>query len=486
MASYTEFFADASGGGASNMNGGGINGGGIPTAAAAYTSTNGNWSTVTNIFTPTDGSTPANSVNVGDFASVYIDGATTPVYLARVTAVAAGANGGITLSSTAKSGTAPTTSANTRSIKVGGVWLGPNGTKQHPFDLITTSLTNSAGDIPRVNFKTGTNYAVTAGITQSGSGPLVFQGYTTSAGDGGRAVIDGGTSGASYIVLILSGGNGTTLADFIVQHNGATGSQAGLSLQATLCFVRNVIVNNVVGDGFVVQSNTGNVLIECEAYACNTSNTASKAGFDVTIQATTLIRCYAHDNTGSNSIGFRVNARGISLIQCIADTNGSHGIAFTGGNLLMNVVNCDLYNNTGDGINIGTATELVYIENCNFIKNGGYGINASGAGGYGLIFNCGYGSGSQVNTSGTTHTLGGIAESGAVTYASGVTPWNAPVTGDFTITLAAANGAGRGAFTETDGTNTGTVGKPDIGAAQAAASAAGMLFHATLTGGCDG
>jgi len=44
-----------------------VNAGSTTNNTAAYTSTNGNWSTVTNKFTPTDGSTPASSVNVGEF-----------------------------------------------------------------------------------------------------------------------------------------------------------------------------------------------------------------------------------------------------------------------------------------------------------------------------------------------------------------------------------------------------------------------------------
>ena len=49
-------------------------------------------------------------------------------------------------------------------------------------------------------------------------------------------------------------------------------------------------------------------------------------------------------------------------------------------------------------------------------------------------------------------------------FASDVTPWVDPANGDFRINLAAAKGAGRGSYTQNAGG--GTVGYPDIGAAQ--------------------
>lgn len=59
---------------------------------------------------------------------------------------------------------------------------------------------------------------------------------------------------------------------------------------------------------------------------------------------------------------------------------------------------------------------------------------------------------------------------GTVTYPSNASPYNSPTTGDFTITLAEAKGAGRGAFLQTASGYAGTVGHQDIGAAQHADS----------------
>lgn len=72
----------------------------------------------------------------------------------------------------------------------------------------------------------------------------------------------------------------------------------------------------------------------------------------------------------------------------------------------------------------------------------------------------------MANTSGQTNGLDDFDIIGSVTYANDVTPWVDPANGDFRIDLAAAQGTGRGAFLQTDGSHAGTVSYPDIGAAQ--------------------
>src|SRR5215472_6750624 len=96
---FTEFYMNASTG--SNLNGGSDAG------TVTYTSTNGNYNAGTGVFTPTDGSNPVTAgVTVGQFASIYIDGATVGVFVTRVTAVTNATNGTITTSLTIAAGTA--------------------------------------------------------------------------------------------------------------------------------------------------------------------------------------------------------------------------------------------------------------------------------------------------------------------------------------------------------------------------------------------
>lgn len=447
---YTEFFVQTTG---SDMNGGSST-----SDSAAYTSTNGNYNGGTT-FTPTDGSTPASSVNVGDFASVYNDGATAPVYVARVTAVAAGANGAITLSTTAKSGTAPTSSATARSIKVGGAWKGPNAATFHPFGFITNALTNASGDYPRVNFKSGTNYAITAAMTHSNAGPIYFQGYTSSAGDGGRATIDGGTSGASYTMLTFNVSQ-ITLRDLIFQNNGASGIASGL-VSSGAGSIERVVVNSTRGNGFQISGSS--TLLECEAYGCNQSNTSSFYGIGIGTGGL-AVRCVSHDNSGSNAAGFRSLNTGAVFLDCVADTNGATGFSLANG---ANLNGCVAYNNTGPGVTCSNSSAFYLLGNCVLSQNTTYGVNNTGSTSNVRLSNCAYYS----NTSGQTN--GAVDTSGAITLSGD--PFTAASTGDFTLNNtagagAACRGTGRGAFTETQASYTGTVGYPDVGAAQSQAS----------------
>lgn len=128
---FTEFYINSLG---SNLNGGSSN-----AANATFTSTNGNWQGLgISNFRPTDGQNPTGNVNVGDFASVYTDGASVGVYIVRITAVQNAANGNISTSVGNSYGTAPTNSATARTIKVAGAWLGPVGAVTFPFGLTGT------------------------------------------------------------------------------------------------------------------------------------------------------------------------------------------------------------------------------------------------------------------------------------------------------------------------------------------------------------
>lgn len=438
------------------MNGGGLNSNAEPATTPVYSFTNGGWATGTpNVYTPTSGN-PSLTVTVGDWANVFIDGATTPVYIGRVTAVSATT---ISISATVKVGTAPTTAGTGISINVGGAWAGPSGAVKFPFTFIAGTVTNAAGDVARVNFKNDQTYSITAQILHSTTGPNVYQGYTTTFGDLGKATIDGGTSGASYFLLSFNGSAGMQfIADFIFQNNGATGSANGLEGVGTETGAAwRVVVKNVRGAGF----NNATTLHECEAYGCNQSNSVGLAAY-VMIARGVVYRCIAHDNSGSNSVGFLVGNQPTRFIKCIADTNGSHGFSSASGTAFT-MDGCEAYNNGGDGLRHATSSNcLVNIESCNFVNNAGWGINVSSGSLQGYLFNNGFGD----NTSGAKSGTGTLVESGAVTYGAGVRPWVDAPNGDFRINLASAKNAGRGVFTQTQASYTGTVGYPDIGAAQ--------------------
>lgn len=451
---YTEFYVQTT---ASNMNGGSDN-----ADAAAYTSTNGNWSTTTNVFTPTSGNPSSSGVAVGQFASIYIDAATTPVYIARVTAVSSTT---ITMSSTAFSGTAPVTSATARTIKCGGAWKGPNAAVAHPFGFITNALQNSSNNSPRVNIKGGTTYAITAAMTHA-SDKSLFQGYTTSIGDGGKATIDGGTAGASYTLLTISGLN-CAFRDLIFANNGATGAAAGVVPSSSGTVLDRCVFHNFTLDG--LGATGSGIANECEAYLCNTSNTATSGGLKSSNASFFMHRCISHDNSGNLNNGF-VQASGSynSFVSCIADTNGLNGFLLSGTPLIVIMINCVAYNNTaGAGVTTSANTsQRVLINNSIFASNGTYGVNIQGTGaGSWVIQNSAY----YNNTTAATSFGNVVAVDNVGEITLTALPFIDAPNGDFRLNRAfLARGAGRGNFTQTQGSygNTSMLGYPDVGALQ--------------------
>jgi hypothetical protein len=457
---YTEFCCRSGG---SNMNGGAIASGGEPATSPVYTATNGDWNSGTGVFTPTSGD-PSATVTVGDFAHVFLDGATTPVFVARVTAVNATT---ITTSTTVAFGTAPTTAGTGISINVGGAWSGPSGAVIWPFGSMKF-LTNAV-NAPRVNLKNDQTYSISASLTANQAGPTIWQGYTSTFGDGGRATIDGSTNTIALLNFTTSTAN--EAVDLICQNNGASGSNAAFTTGTATVF-RRCVANTVRGAGFLSSGFVG-VALFCEAYACNASNTASSGGFVTIAQA---IGCISHDHVGSNNCGFVTVA---TMVNCIADTCGLRGVEIASTNAIVVLHGCELYNNASDGVRSSATRAAILATNCNFINNGtggtGYGINITATDGTLIERNCGFGGGTEANTTGTVNVATGCASEsvGRVTYANDVTPWTDPANGDFRISLAAAKGVGYFTPTQTAGSYAGTVGYPDIGAAQHQETASG-------------
>jgi hypothetical protein len=466
--------------------GGDLRNSGSDTAnAAKYTSVNGNWSTVTHIFTPTDGSNPvASGVAVNDYASIYVDGATTSTFIVRITNVVSAANGAITTSNSGlQAGTPPTTSATARTIKVGGAQKIPTSGPLGPlFSLATQGLAPST-DCTRINCKNDAVYTVTSSTNgASVSGPMArYQGYTSTPGDGGRVTVDGGTTGTSFI--LWSAPQNIELIDFTFRNNGATGFTPGVTFQSN-SIIRRVAVHDVRGSG-IQGFSAGLVFIECEAYNCNQANNVGEAGFKTTNGIISFYRCISHDN---NNFGFSLHYA-VNLHYCIADSNSADGIVINLGGSPTVIYHCDSYNNGGGGLVAlpgGAGTDgFIMIENSNFIKNAGWGIDLKNGNAVlrtvsGFTDNLGFGSGTQANGSGTMTNMDHVAineGTGAVTvtYGSGLTPYFAPATGDFRISLDAAHFAGIGFFLETQGGYTGSIGYPDIGAVQSKVGGGGTF-----------
>lgn len=451
LPSYTEFYCEAGG---SNLNAG------SNTGAAIYSSAAGNWSSVTNAFTPTDGVNPFTSgVRQHQWASIYVTvGATVATFIARITSVVNAVNGAITVSAAAATfaGVIPTTGAGTFTIKVGGAWLGPNAASGFPFILAHYGdnrdiLLNKI----RTNLKNNQTYSLSAAFSFDTVSVIqqIVQGYSVTPGDGGKATLDSTAAqiltsptiecGFRDLIFTTSFASGTT--DMIV----------GGGHEWSRC-----VFKNARGYGITLGNDTLN---ECEIYNCGLGG--SKGGASIA-GATIILRTISHHNTGS---GFVITSTGVgvSISNMIAAANSGSGVNFTSvGNGPPNqIVDSDFYNNAVSGITIAsTRLTPFWIENCIFVKNAQHGIdNPSNATGF--SYNNAYGSNGQNNV------LTNLNEIGEIYLGDGVIPWTDPDNGNFSLSLSTLNFVGRGAFTFVASYSSSTTGYPAVGAAQPVAVA---------------
>ena len=468
--SFTEFCCRSGG---SNLNAGTRTGNSTePGTAADLTYASGTWVNATAVFTVASGNPQSDGVAVGDFAALDTGGATA-AYIARVTARSTTT---ITLSTTAKSGTNP--ADGTYTLRIGGAWKGPNSAEAFPWGFITNALTNSSGDIPRVNFKNAASFSITGALTHDKAGPLYFEGYASAYGDlGTPAIIDGGTGGTSYTVLTVSGGAGNYFRNFKFQNNGATGSASMVVCGTANQTFEKCKFTACRGNGLHVTTGfPGYTASECEAYGCNASNATGQAGFSGTSGAVcTFLRCIAHDNTGNVTEGFSVN--GI-FTDCIADSNGRRGFASVTGAMKMS--GCVAYNNGGDGFWFnGTGGNSYHIENCIAANNGGFGGNNSGGLAANVrLINCAF----RSNTSG--QTTGAVDATGSITCSAD--PMTDAANGNFVSNTSEVKGQGRGIYLQDAGSYSATTtGFPDVGIQHQDAGGR-LLLNPGFSGGMRG
>lgn len=473
--SFTEFTCRSGG---SNLYAGSLDGAAEAGTSPLVTYTNGGWNSGTGVYTPASGNPVSAGVAVGQWVSVYTDGASAPTgFVARVTAVSSTT---ITLSTSAKSGTAPTTAASGITAVVGGAWAGPNGATAFPFGFVQGTMVDAASEKPRINLKNDQTYSVTAAMTHANT-ICTFQGYGTAFGDPGRATVSGGTSGASYIVLTVSAGQQVWLRNLIFANNGATGTSAGVSIPNSRNACANCVFTGMLGSGC-----TGAGLYQqCEFYGNNTSNTAGAGGFLPT-NFCFFERCVFHDNTGSNNAGLVGTGSATPFcVDCVFDSNGKQGVS-VGSNGPASFNGCVFYGNGNAGVTISSSTSVTFFTNCIFALNGTYGFDSASGSIYAKIDNCAFYS----NTSGQANPglQSAFSEGNGVLTLAG-DPFVDAANGDFRLNAtagagAACRGAGIGTFAQTAPSYAGTVAYPDVGAVQHqdAGGSAGMLFVPSLDG----
>jgi len=447
---YTEFCIKPTG---SNLNAGTLDGGSSdPGDSPAFEYASGDWDGAT-VFTVASGDPSTDGVQVGQFASIYADGSSTTGFVAKITAVSSTT---ITVDGTAQSGTAPGADTGNRTLRVGGAWAGPSGASS--FVCPDTGDFHLCGvDIGpvRINVKGGTTYSHTAQVSLPAR--VIFQGYTTSYGDGGFATFD---HGANNITAITGSGG-------VAECLEVTGT-AGIGFTQGNVYGSAYVKCRVSGcpTGF----NSAGLLYQCEAYNCTTY------GYNAVNHP---IQCYAH----SCGTGFRYHSSmtyGV-LSHCVADSCTTGFDLHQGASL---VVNCDAYNCTNSGFaNFYNSGQRTFV-NCNAVKCGtGFNGYTAGTLGFYQMLNCGFGGGAYANTNDIGSSAGFYAEQiNCVTHETH--PWFDPDNGDFRLVGGQSIGAGLNELLQSYNSKSGSVGTIDIGAIQSAPL--GGLLRVGMNGGFGG
>lgn len=433
----------------------------VPGTSADLTYAGGSYVQSTRVFTVASGNPVNDGVAVGDAVSVFTSGATVTGWVGLVSARTSTT---ITIDGSRNFGSNP--ADGTYTLKVGGAWAGPSGAEDFPFD--NSGSTGGIGRIGststfgvRVNFKNDATYSSTAAWTLDNTdGPRVaYQGFTTAYGDGGIALFEGPTTGASYNLLTITGTSlGQWLIDMDFHQNGSTGNANGI-VAANARFQR-VAVRNMKGSGV---SHNGSICVfdGCQFDSNGIHGLSMTGGDTLRIRRCSFTRNATH--------GLSDGAGGIMFVSSsLFAGNTSNGLNLSGAEAWLD--ECDFYSNGSRGV--GNTTSSVYAENCNFVKNTTTGYYQTGTSNYdSYLKNCGFGVGTQAN--GTNIDVARtLIEEGSFNYATGVTPWNDPANGDFSLTLAAAKGTGYGPFLNRASGYGGTLSYPSVGAAVPAQTAA--------------
>ena len=460
---HTEFYCRQSG---SNLNAGSSD-----ADASTLTYASGSWVAATGVFTVASGNPTSDGVAVGNFVSVYANGSTTTGFVGRVTARDATT---ITVSLTAVAGTPPTDGSGTRTLKVGGAWAKPSGSTVFPFAFVTPTLMNSSNHTTRVNFKDDSESNITSTVTSNIQGPITFEGYTSTPGDGGRFWIDGGTTGTSF-VLLANTQNYNRFINLGLKNNGDSGTaRDGFTNTGNSVILYGLIAHSIRRTAIQTQGNTSAKLLE--VYNANQSNTVNQGGYSFATAGSSLERCVVHNmRNGSNGNGFILDTS-LNFIMCMSVYNQGHGV-ISNGDTNQNYYFSDFSFNGGNGFNFAGGSQVMQssFSGCNFIGNTGYGIAFRPQGHSGAIINCGFGAGTMANGLGnfSYSEPWAMKEINNFSYPADTTPYRDYLNGDFTIVSSSSINQGPGTFSMTKSGYGGTVGYPDVGAGQHLESAGG-------------
>jgi hypothetical protein len=292
-----------------------------------------------------------------------------------------------------------------------------------------------------------------------------WEGYQTTRGDKGtKPVLQVAASGVTSVTVCKMNAGHLTMDTLKVDGQGksaitgfdmAVSYQRGLRLQAVGCTVYGFALS---GGG-----------VYSFYWKCSASGCSGTAGFQGGTSHT-FVACESYDNTCH---GFRAEGNSI-YVRCLSYRNRGSGVnGFDCVSIGYRAIGCAAFYNQNDGFNLdGNAGYSTLIQDCLSVSNGGEGFGTDGVKGGAVIVNCaGYNNtGGNYSATNLKDVVGFVALSGdPFTSASTSTAGAA----DFSLNATAGAGAscraaGMGTFP-----SGGTVGYPDIGAAQHADPAGG-------------
>lgn len=204
---------------------------------------------------------------------------------------------------------------------------------------------------------------------------IVYEGYTTTEGDGGKATIQ--ITGSS-LTVISSSGSFRAFRNFVLDCNSQT-SSTGLTLSGGSTYTDNVKVTGCTANGGINISGS-------RAFVKNSwvTGVTGTAGVNITGDAAELVGVRSSGNSVPGFLVNRASGTGMSKItRCIADgqTSGAPGFKVSN-TMTASFTGVIAYNNAGDGILYDQATTASaadggQISGSIFVSNGGYGINAN-------------------------------------------------------------------------------------------------------------
>lgn len=466
---YDEFYMTGESG-SNNLNAGSTSADAGGAGAASVTSVNGDWgNAAANRFTAASG-TPFSAVNVGEWASIYLDAATAVVYIGKVTAVNAG-GASIDLSATVKLGTAPTSGATGRSCKIGGAWQNANA--------FTGSLlaAGTLGTSMRFNVKAGiyANTSTSRSFSCNGTSQYHFwlRGYKTTPGDMDDDAAHGTfASGTEIPAFTFTTAAFTFTSSFAkISNIDIQGARAGAQLvhginKVLRCRVENT---NAIAAGRAASGTGSGAIIErCWFKATTTATSCYNVGASVHLYDTVMVGGVVCSDAGSFNIHY-------DNCYFLAPAGDGLSIATTG-NVRCSVDSCTFYGIPGDAIEYtAIANWMLYARNCIFSEITGVAVkNSTGTDTSNIwIINPLY---HNVNSGGATTS--GITDAPTIgVLTDGSSPFVNAAGGDFRL-LATSNAKGTGGPTLFENMIFGS--SPDRGASQRQEAASGGVSGARI------